>query len=405
MTLIHNLDVIFSNNQNILGEIGFCNPAPLQIFHEEVIDFLGDLSRSLMSRQDVKAYPDLITFAFFCRRANILAISRTYSSKSMLRVGRGAIFHIAPSNVPLNFAYSAIAGLLSGNSNIVRLPTKQFPQIDLLLDEIQSLFSDTRYKFLDHYLTFVRYDKKNKDLTKILSLASAIRIIWGGDNTVNEVRRLDANPKTFDITFPDRYSLCIFKASEILEGSLDQVVSKFYIDTFLFDQNACTSPHLILWDGDENEVERAKSIFWGRLDEYVVQNYSGSEIASTDKFVKACELSVRGIKCEFNRSPSGLLWRGKLESLDPIITELRSYGGYFYEFHSRDLASSLKFVNEKFQTMAYFGFEKSELFNIFSSGFLAGIDRIVPIGRTAEFSLTWDGYDLIACLSRCIDVQ
>jgi hypothetical protein len=29
-----------------------------------------------------------------------------------------------------------------------------------------------------------------------------------------------------------------------------------------------------------------------------------------------------------------------------------------------------------------------------------GIDRIVPIGKTTDFNLIWDGYDLINVLSR-----
>ena len=33
-----------------------------------------------------------------------------------------------------------------------------------------------------------------------------------------------------------------------------------------------------------------------------------------------------------------------------------------------------------------------------------GIDRIVPIGRTMEFSSVWDGYELINTLSRRIEI-
>ena len=34
----------------------------------------------------------------------------------------------------------------------------------------------------------------------------------------------------------------------------------------------------------------------------------------------------------------------------------------------------------------------------------SGIDRIVPIGRTMDFSLNWDGYNLINTLSREIEI-
>lgn len=42
--------------------------------------------------------------------------------------GRGVAFHIAPSNVAVNFAFSLAAGLLTGNANIVRLSSKPFPR-------------------------------------------------------------------------------------------------------------------------------------------------------------------------------------------------------------------------------------------------------------------------------------
>ena len=49
-------------------------------------------------------------------------------------IGRGLAYHIAPSNIPINFAYSLVFGLLSGNTNIVRLSSKNFIQIKLLCD-------------------------------------------------------------------------------------------------------------------------------------------------------------------------------------------------------------------------------------------------------------------------------
>ena len=44
--------------------------------------------------------------------------------------------------------------------------------------------------------------------------------------------------------------------------------------------------------------------------------------------------------------------------------------------------------------------ESQALAEFVINGGLCGIDRIVPIGKTADFSLTWDGYDLILQMSR-----
>ncbi len=88
--------------------------------------FLNSLSALLLKNKETRHYPDVATFAFFCRKANSLMLKKQYDAET-LRLGRGIIFHIAPSNVPVNFAYSLVVGLLSGNINMVRVATQQFP--------------------------------------------------------------------------------------------------------------------------------------------------------------------------------------------------------------------------------------------------------------------------------------
>ena len=64
------------------------------------------------------------------------------------RLGRGLVFHIAPSNVPLNFGYTFIFGLLSGNANIIKIPSKYFPQNEILIYLINHLFKKEKYQEL-----------------------------------------------------------------------------------------------------------------------------------------------------------------------------------------------------------------------------------------------------------------
>ena len=55
------------------------------------------------------------------------------------KLGVGLIFHITPSNIPTNFAYSFIFGLLTGNSNIVKVPSKNFQDKSYNLQNIKKL--------------------------------------------------------------------------------------------------------------------------------------------------------------------------------------------------------------------------------------------------------------------------
>ena len=78
------------------------------------IEFLDTLSKNLISNKKARKYPDVIAFAFWCRKKNLVEIKNNLHNGE-LRIGLGSIFHITPSNVPLNFAYSFAFGLLTGN--------------------------------------------------------------------------------------------------------------------------------------------------------------------------------------------------------------------------------------------------------------------------------------------------
>ena len=99
-----------------------------------------------------------------------------------------------------------------------------------------------------------------------------------------------------------------------------------------------------------------------------------------------------------------MIFRIKLDSLNGDLDCFRSHSGYFSEYHASSLMDLSKIINKKYQTLAYYGFTKEHLSNVIRKIGPTGIDRIVPIGRTMEFSLVWDGYELINQLSRRIEI-
>ena len=111
---------------------------PYLIFSDEVVDFLNEIYINIKQHEEAKIYSDLVTFGFWCRKANLDKLSLSYLNKDKM-VGRGKVLHIAPSNVPMNFAYSFAFGLLSGNINLVRLPSKDFAQIRILCEIIRNV--------------------------------------------------------------------------------------------------------------------------------------------------------------------------------------------------------------------------------------------------------------------------
>ena len=116
---------------------------PTKIFDRTIHEFLSSLSKTI----EAKKFPDLISLGFWCRKSNIEYLKKEYLSED-LRIGRGIILHITPSNIPMTFAYSLFFGLLSGNQNIVRIPSKNFYQIKLLVNFFNQILKKKKYKLI-----------------------------------------------------------------------------------------------------------------------------------------------------------------------------------------------------------------------------------------------------------------
>jgi hypothetical protein len=398
----NNISFLFPNSIDIEK---FKNLSTSTPFSEEAISFLNALSKEITKNPQVRNYPDVATFAFFCRKANVIHLKQGYEDENLIRLGRGIIFHIAPSNVPVNFAYSLLCGILSGNLNIVRVPSNNFEQVTIICNAIETISHISEFKSITEKIALIRYDR-NSSATSIFSSICDVRVIWGGDETISQIRKNIIPARSFDVTFADRYSICIINAEQYLfENDQKKIAFGFYNDTYLFDQNACTAPHLITWIGSKEKVSKAKTIFWNELYNIVIQKYGPIQpVIAVDKLTAFYNQSVKSEGINKLVASDNLLWRIELGNLTSNIDEFRCTSGYFLEYHAEALMELAGIVNRKYQTIAYYGFSENELNEFVLNSKLFGIDRIVPIGRTTEFSLIWDGFDMIRTLSRCCEI-
>jgi hypothetical protein len=385
---------------------GLLKEKPLVPFSELTIEFLNDLSKELANTIEIREFPDVATFGFFCRKGNIISLRKKHLPDNLLRLGRGIVFHIAPSNVPVNFAYSLVCGILSGNINIVRVPSKLFRQVELIIDAIKHIGKKEQFREITDKIILVRYDR-NSSATKYFSSICDVRVIWGGDETISKIRENPLSPRAFDITFADRYSLCLINADKYIGVSNKvKIANDFYNDTYLFDQNACTSPHLVVWTGDKKRVTKAQELFWKELHNILLlKKYVVQPIIAVDKLTALYNQCILGSNIHKFEGEDNLIWRANMKELDENIQDYRCSSGYFSEYNAASIFEISKIINRKYQTLAYFGFEKHELSDFILQQTPNGIDRIVPIGRTSEFSLVWDGLALMNSLSRIIELK
>ncbi len=370
-------------------------------FDNIICDFFAQLSAEILKKPESRQFPDVVTFGFFCRKGNISKLKADYEGRLHNRLARGVSFHIAPSNVPINFAYSLAAALMAGNVCIVRASAKPFRQTDLVCECINAVLESERFSDLSEYISVIRY-AHNKDITDYFSSLCDIRVIWGGDSTISEIRKSELPPRAVEIAFADRYSIAVMSSEAVLAAEdLSQTAHDFYNDTYLYDQNACSSPRLIYWLGDADRAFKASDKFFNSVHSFIKDKYKLEPVIAVDKYCTACRMAI-DCNADIVSSENNLISRIWLSSLNENVMNYRCAGGSFVEFAASDLNALAEIVTRKYQTLAYFGVDKAVLTDFVISKGLSGIDRIVPIGKTADFALVWDGYDLIMQMSRVI---
>jgi hypothetical protein len=397
MFKLNNKDVNF-----LVGNLRIENLS-LSTFDNNVCDFLSEFSNILISDKNAKKYNDLIALAFWCRKKNLIKLKKLKQNNET-RIGRGLIFHITPSNVPTNFFYSLIFGLLSGNSNIVKVPSKKFIQISIISSIIEKLLKKRKYVKLKKMITIIGY-KDDNNITKLISENCDTRIVWGGDKTINNIREFSLKPHANEITFSDRYSISVINTDKITyqnnNSNLIRLIQNFYNDTMIMDQNACSSPHLIFWLGKNKK--KLSELFWKNLSKKISKDYDFPDIASIDKYVKICnDVTMKNFKSAKIYDKS--LHVVKLKKLNFELDTLRGKWGYFYEYNIQSLNEIIPCLNPKYQTLTYFGIQKNEIKDFINGNNPRGVDRVVPIGQSLHISLDWDGYDIIKSLSRGINI-
>jgi len=374
--------------------------SPLEPFHPVVLQFVAALSQRFVK---LRQFPEIVALGYWMRKANITSLQEQWEVANLGRniKARGTVFHIAPSNVDTIFIYSWLLSLLAGNRNIIRLSSKELPQQHTLLQVLLDELSNPAYELLAErniLLTYVH----NDHTTELLSKLCHVRVVWGGDSTVHAVRRVPLAPMASELVFADRFSLSLIHAAslnELEQEKLIQLTGQFYNDAYWFDQLACSSPRLIVWQGTTVEVEQAQQRFWQALEETHASKQAEPQAAlQVQKLSTSLWLAASDEASQVAHTSA--YSRVILDTVTGEIRERHCGGGFFLETTIQLLEQLAPIIADKDQTLTYFGYCKQQLELLVSIIQTRGIDRIVPIGRALDFQEIWDGQSFLRSFTR-----
>ena len=363
---------------------------PLAVFSEPVTRFVNELSRRLLLLAN--SQPDLAALGFFLRPAALQQALQQYKHTDLMPLG--LTFHLVPSNVPTVAFYSWLAALLQGNSAVVRLSSRRNFVQDAMLDLLNQMFSEVEWQAIATRVRFVRY-QHNDAITEYFSALCYSRVIWGGDNTIREIRKIPLSAKAKELCFPDRKSVAVLDSNylnALSERDFAQLILRLGLDISQFNQQACASPVLLVWQGVPSTELWQR--FWLALscqfpDEFAdkLEQTVNLQLAACDGLISQLaqfgNLTIAAIshaadvnRCGFG---AGLLVYQIVDELDVWLTQSAS-----------------------FQTCVYVGANKTHFVGLVKQSLTMRIDRVCSAGHALAFDWVWDGHDMLREFSRVL---
>ena len=214
-------------------------------------------------------------------------------------------------------------------------------------------------------------------------------------------------PHAVELCFPDRWSLAVFSQrafSALTPEERGALAHRFYNDTYQMDQNACSSPQLVLWLEDGGDPA-CRGRWWEAVAAEAAERYPFGPFQAARKLERLCLCAMtmeEPAVVAVERYQGNLLYVAQLAGLSGNLPSLAGGFGLFFEADLPSLEALAPLLPPKAQTLVCGGLEPAEVAALLARAGARGVDRVVPLGQALEMDTVWDGRDLIAALSRII---
>jgi len=349
-----------------------------------------------------------VALGYWLRRANVDSLAENFERRQCAAPDTvfapvGRVFHVAPSNIDTVFVYSWALSYLCGNQNVVRVSSSENHLQSRLLALLSQLMRDDAELAAGNRFCTYEHDER---INEMLSLWSTHRVLWGGDETVTQLRAVPLSPHASERIFGNKFSYGVMSIAAYLAASADAVerlAAGFFNDVFWFDQMACSSPHLLIWIGGVEQLDPALDRFHRTLAKEIERRRYRSATSSAMHrlnfvFNWACEVDLRADLNHADflavRLPDGPPWSKEICG-----------AGLFAHQRADHLWQVAELGGQGDQTVTHFGFSRAELRELARTAGAKGVDRFVPVGEALTFDPVWDGYDLIGDFLRHVTVR
>lgn len=295
----------------------------------------------------------------------------------------GVLCHITPSNDPFVSFLASIEGLITGNINLIKLPSEAN---SVAIELYQELFRQDPDNIISDHLIVCAFASKERTLLEtFLSFADGVSA-WGGEQALQQIRSLLPIGTRF---IPWGHRLSFAYLAQNLNPTTRELKS-LALDVLKYRQQACSAPQNLFVEGDWARVQTIAKQLYQAMTELIDEQFldqkdirlSLQEQAEVTNYtlLKMTEEAL-GVSRVFGdpQSSCRVIAVGKSEmGASPLQNTL-----IVRPIERAELLDVLRPAKNFLQTTGLLA-NDSEMIELSDLLFAAGVTRVTPWGRMQE---------------------
>ena len=312
----------------------------------------------------------------------------------------GVVGHWPAANIEIQPLLSMTCAFLGGNCCLVRVPSGLTEVTRVAMEKLHEVDRDG---LLTKRIFLASFDHSRMDIHEAMAQNVDGAMIWGGEEAVSQVRRLQFPHWARILVFGPRVSAAVMDAATW--GDADERSSwcrRIARDVWQFDQQACSSPQTLFLERSAGRdaaefVAELKKAFEEENRQHPRQEIEPS-LSSAIAMVRASWLlQGNGNRALFPAQPDWTILLGQGPNM-PNPTQGRTLTVLVAD----DLLEVISEFDGTLQTLGLGVANPQKEALLAKAAGRCGVDRIVKLGRLHVFSSPWDGTELIRPMVRMV---
>jgi len=387
-----------------------------------IIGLLDNLGKSIMKNSMLNKHEGVSYLCLWLRKKNLLNLTRLSlgnenflnefiainNNQWLIAQPRGIVCHWIAGNILTLSMFSLVQSLITKNINIIKVPPESIDfmiQIMKILNDLEFNFNEKIYKGRDISIAVVliTYSSFNKNINVHLSNMADTKIIWGGGEAVKNIVSLPQKETCQTIVYGPKYSFCVFDKEFLSLNEIKEVFSNLVRDVIAFEQNGCSSPHVLFFEKGNISLQKIAEILKDCFDEiskkyprlFIQSGVAYKILTTRARYYLDPEKNIlNSINCDWT-----ILIDNEIKLEEPVgyrtifIKSIDSFEQIF------------PLINKRIQTIGIGIKNHKKRKNFCMRASFLGVDRFVKPGMMNNIETPWDGMMMLSRLVRWVSYK